>query len=195
MENKAAYYGMLHHLHRLEAAYGVGVLKNSEAQLAEIIGDEYRADYEAIKTYGEQFQATSFDEHTLKMMEQMIKRGLMVSEMADLLQRSVSMIRNALHTHPKLQQVYCSTQNLRQQRSRQKQKRRRKIIGKRIAIIRQAKGLSPVEFAKEIGVNESHLSQQVIQWESGVYLPMKKYRKNIARLANTTEEEIFSTED
>src|SRR3712207_1020136 len=64
----------------------------------------------------------------------------------------------------------------------------RKIIGKRINKIRLEKGMTMEEFADLFGTSKSNVSM----WERGRSLPNPKRMKQIAKLCDTTVEELAS---
>jgi transcriptional regulator with XRE-family HTH domain len=63
-------------------------------------------------------------------------------------------------------------------------------VGRRLKLLREAKGLSRRELAKELGVDASSL----VNWETGSHLPRDKQRLKLARVLGCGLETLFDPE-
>lgn len=196
MRNRAAYDNMRAHWDHLESKCGVGILNKPWPQvIATAKENGCEEDLKVIREFGEHSKAYYVSPEVLGAVHFFINHGYFIDEIVEKIEYlDRSDVERIMNTYPEDRKLYQSRRNLRQRRQRQHRNERNRQVGNRITLIRKTLGLDRAQFARKVGLHGSNARNTVHLWEMGTYLPTKENLEAIARIGNTTVEELLKKE-
>lgn len=195
MRDRTAYDNMRAHWDHLESKCGVGILNKPWPQvIATAKENGCEEDLKVIREFGEHSKAYYVSPEVLGAVRFFINHGYFIDEIVEKIEYlDRSDVKRIMNTYPEDRKLYQSRRSLRQRRQRQHRNDRNRQVGKRITLIRKTLGLDRTQFARKVGLHGSNARNTVHLWEMGTYLPTRENLEAIARIGNTTVEELLET--